>query len=535
MGPVKITYYGMDGKLTEILNKEKVKVVDQHERLTIEQAIPDENHIVLCDLILENKMDLLLVDLSNTDNIDKALKALLYELHLKNIKIIGVWNEMENPKLKKWRFELGINTHFFYWARDLGSMEDLMLGLARYLKIPNENFTFYTKKQDQTINVSTPIRINHFTSNGIQIESDIAINKNEILNCYFPSIPHYPFTDFYVDTVSRLNLSYPLEYQGTLEHVFYDNYGQLYRSSFDNLEDIDYLEKLAENPIISKNLDETQVQAIITSFNQNKRESKNKKDVLRRMVGKLSKFSDIDTLKNLVIDPSFPTYKLSQNPIWYYPYKFLLVSTLEDNLNILNTCGAQLVTFVISESINPDNFTETIEFVQLKTISSRLKNNYKSLGIEPPLLQIYNLDIETPDLINILEYDHLNVTKYGFDIKKHIVFIKKFIKTPAYTKGVKFYGHDLDKISPKSYSEMSHGFLLRQVQLISISESEIVFESPIDFPLNYSFIVTIKDESKLYITIYKIDESEEIKKYYGIVNSINEKEKQKLRKLIMKG
>ncbi|RLA60388.1 MAG: hypothetical protein DRQ89_12945, partial [Epsilonproteobacteria bacterium] len=155
--------------------------------------------------------------------------------------------------------------------------------------------------------------------------------------------------------------------------------------------------------------------------------------------------------------------------------------------------------------------------------------------IEPPLLQIYNLDIETPDLINILEYDHLNVTKYGFDIKKHIVFIKKFIKTPAYTKGVKFYGHDLDKISPKSYSEMSHGFLLRQVQLISISESEIVFESPIDFPLNYSFIVTIKDESKLYITIYKIDESEEIKKYYGIVNSINEKEKQKLRKLIMKG
>jgi len=535
MDQIKLIYYGMDNKLTETLSKEKVKCVDQPERMVIKHIKPDENHHNLCDLILENKMDLLLVDLSGTNNIDLALRALLYELHLKNINIIGLWNEMENPNLNEWRYELGINTHFCYWHRDSGSMEDLMLGLAKYLKIPNEDFSFFSKDVDKIVALSTPIRINHFASNEIQIESDISMNEKEIVNCYFPSIPNYPFKDFYINSVTRLNLNYPLEYQGTMEYIFYDNFGQLYRSTYDDLEDIDYLEHLAENPVISRNLDEKQVHAIIDSFNNSKIESKNKKSIIQRMVGKLSKFSDLDVLKNLIIDPTFSAYKLPPNPIWSYPYKFLLVSTLEDNLNILNTCGAQLVTFVINEAIDPDNFMDTIEFVQLKTICSRLKNNYEGLGIAPPKLQIYNLNILTPDLINFLGYENIHVTKEKFEINRHLNFIREFIKSPDYLKGIQFYGHVLDKVSPKSYSEMSHGFLLRDVNLKSISESEVVFKSPIHLNMNFSFIIKMEGGPDIYATIYKIEEEENEKKYYAIVNSLNEKEKQNLRQLIIKG
>jgi hypothetical protein len=411
MDLIKVIYYGSDKKLTEILNKEKAKCVDRPEKLSFEHVLPDQGHQILSDLILKNEMDLLLVDLSETNNIDQALRTLLYELHLKNVKIIGLWSNLENPNLKKWRFELGISTHFCYWIRDPGSMEDLILGLTKYLGVANDKFTFYTKEEDHGVNLSIPVRVNYFSSNGLQVESDVAINENEIVNCYFPSIPNYPFKEFYVSSTSRLNLSYPLEYQGTMENIFYDKYGQLYRSAYDDLEDLDYLEHLAENPVISKNLDENQVQSILDSFNENKRDSKNKKSVLQRLVGKLTQFSDMDVLKNLVIDPDFTIYKTIPNPIWSYPYKFQLVSTLEDNLNILNTCGAQLITFVIHEEINPEEFTDTVEFVQLKTITSRLKNNYQKLGNSPPQLQIYNLDLSSHELINILDYEN-NLLKH---------------------------------------------------------------------------------------------------------------------------
>ncbi|TDJ07363.1 MAG: hypothetical protein E2O68_03665 [Deltaproteobacteria bacterium] len=535
MDHVKVIYYGTDKKLTDLLNKEKVKCVDNPARLSFKHVLPDEKHLILSELILTNEMDLLLVDLSESKDIDQALRALLYELHLKNIAIIGLWNNLENPNLKKWRFELGISTHFCYWIRDPGSMEDLILGLTKFLGMANDKFTFYTKEEDKILNLSIPIRVNYFASHGLQVESDIAINENEIVNCYFPSIPNYPFTDFYVKSISRLNLSYPLEFQGTMENVFYDKFGQLYRSSFDNLEDLDYLELLAQNPVISKNLDENQVKSIIDSFNENKRDSKNKKSVLQRLVGKLSNFSDMDVLKNLVIDPKFTVYNTLPNPIWSYPYKFLLVSTLEDNLNILNTCGAQLITFVIHDKINPDEFSDTTAFVQLKTITSRLKNNYQKLGISPPQLQIYGLDIKSPDLINILDYENIHSFKESLEINTHLDSIRKFIKTPTYLEGINFYGQKLEIVSPKSYSEMSHGFLLREVKLNSISESEIIFRTSMKLEMNFSFMVQMNENTNIFATIYNIEEDEEGKIYYGLINSLNEKEKQNLRKLIIKG
>jgi hypothetical protein len=82
---------------------------------------------------------------------------------------------------------------------------------------------------------------------------------------------------------------------------------------------------------------------------------------------------------------------------------------------------------------------------------------------------------------------------------------------------------------------MSHGFLLREVKLNSISESEIVFRTPLNLALNFSFMVKMKKDVDIFATIYNIEKDEEGEIYYAIVNSLNEKEKQKLRKLIIKG
>ena len=47
MDRVKIIYYGSDKKLTEILNKEKAKCVDQPEKVSFEHFLPDQGHLIL--------------------------------------------------------------------------------------------------------------------------------------------------------------------------------------------------------------------------------------------------------------------------------------------------------------------------------------------------------------------------------------------------------------------------------------------------------------------------------------------------------
>ena len=113
MKEIEVIYYGYDNKLVDTINIEKKKALKENFDLKISQVEPTMNHNNLCDLILQSNFDLLMVDMYAPE-IENALRILFFELNVKNTNIIGLWNQLENPNLEKWRYELGIKTHFCY-------------------------------------------------------------------------------------------------------------------------------------------------------------------------------------------------------------------------------------------------------------------------------------------------------------------------------------------------------------------------------------------------------------------------------------
>lgn len=535
MKEFKVTYYGLDKDLLPAMEKEINTYISEGNKIYFSQVLPQEGHKNLCDLMDKSEINLILIDLSNNPNIDDALKILYYEIQVNRTIIVGLWNQFENQNLNNWHFELGIHTHFCYQLRDSGSLESLNLSLARLLNIAKEEFSFFQKTLNREFNLYCPIRINFFDTETIQIESDLPIQIGETVSCVFPALPDFPFKDFSTNSISKVNLNYPLEYQANLEYLFISQFNQIYMVKWDNLTDLEFLELNEKNPLISKNLDENQVREILKDFSNNRALSHSKKLVIKRMIDKIGKLPDYDVLKNLIIDKNFTPFKKSEDVLWKHPYKFFLVSSIEDNLNVLNTCGAQILTYVLNKKLDTNAFLESEEYVQLKTICSRLINLKEKFEKFLPTILIYNIDIENEKLKEILNYKNLIATNKEYDFKDNLNFIKKFVTSPEYVKSLNYYKNQSFKVYPSSAGPLSRGFILKKVELLSISENEIIFKSNLPFQKDISFMFLLNGDQKYFATIYKIKNDQNQSIFHGIINSLDEKEKTELRKTIIKG
>ena len=530
-----VTYYGLDKEILPAMEKECKTYIKEGNKIYFNHVQPDEKHQNLCELMVKPEIELLLIDLSITPDIDSALRILYYEIHVKKINIVGLWNQVENPNLSKWRFELGIQIHLCYQIRDIGSIESLLLALTRLLNIAKEEFSFYKKPLNQPLNIFCPIRINFFDTENAQIESDIPLKNNELISCFFSGLPDFPFKEFKVHSITKINLNYPLENQGNLDYCFYDDFEQLHEVKWDTLDEIEFLELYEKNPVVYQNLDENQVREILNQFAKNKALSHSKKLIIKRMIDKKGKLPDYDVFKNLLIDKSFSTFKSAEEVLWQYPYKFFLLSTIEDNLNILNTCASQIITYVCKEKLNIDNFEDSEEFIQLKTICSRLNNLKERSDMYLPYILIYNLDIESSKLAKILDYPKLTVKNSEYDFKDNLEYNKQISSSPEYQKSFNFYQNKSLKVYPRSISEVSRGFLIKEVELLSISENEVIFKSNLPFQKETSFMFQLQGNLNYFANIYEIKKSNDENIYHGIINSLNETEKTELRKLIIKG
>ncbi|MDH5581805.1 MAG: hypothetical protein OEY33_07845, partial [Bdellovibrionales bacterium] len=218
--------------------------------------------------------------------------------------------------------------------------------------------------------------------------------------------------------------------------------------------------------------------------------------------------------------------------VWLYPYKFLLVSTLEDNLNILNTSGAEIVSFVIEEPIPAQSFMESEEFVQLRVMCSRLKNNAISNQTPEPLVVIYNLTHDINELRKILDYSNLNPVGQEYSFDHQISLVREFVQEKERTRGVAYKSVDLGRVAPKYHSEISHGFIIKEIDVDSISENEVNFKSRVFIEKYASCLFRITEEIQFFATIVDVKKDNKNRAYRALIHSLGEVEKQVLRKYI---
>jgi hypothetical protein len=528
---VKVSYYGNDKDLIKFLIDHKDKYFTSSSNLDISYVVPDQQHLNFYHLV-EDRPHLLLVDLSEVTNIDKILKILIYEIRIKDVLLIGLWKNEKDVRVEDMGNDLGIHTHFVYNPRSRVSYEDLIIALSPYLEIKKPQFHFYTREMKKEVEIFIPLRVVFFSFDGIVIESEVSIKRNEVLKCAFPSIPDFPFREFYVTETSRINLRYPLDFHAHLDYVLFDEYEQMFNCRLGNLNDLEYLEDVSKNPAVGSHLDEEQVRLILKNFNQLKLKSQNNKEKIRRIIKSISDYSSSEPFKNLVINSSSEAFKIRPGDLWSFPFQFFLVHSLEDNLNVLNTCNASLVTYVANDNAEIDDFTQTFEYVQLRTICSRLKRNALIMEKEVPMVQIYNLALSADELKKSLDYKNIGVEKKQFNFKQHVLSVKSQMRDHGQRA---LQARSLDRVSPSFFSPMSHGQIIKKAKVLFLSENKITFHSYCNIPLNSLIKIRLSDSLIISVTVHKVDASVSENKYYGIINCLNETEKNKLRKYVIRG
>ncbi|MFZ9000898.1 MAG: hypothetical protein ACO20H_06320 [Bacteriovoracaceae bacterium] len=528
---IDIVYYGFDERLINVINQEKEDILEGSYDIDFREIKPQSNHNSLCTLILEDNFDLLMVDMYAPE-IDSALRTLFFELNIKNTNIIGLWNQLDNKNLEQWRYELGIKTHFCYLQTQKSSIADLSLSIVKILGINNDKHEFFSKKVESELEVLLPLRVNYFSFDEIQVETDVPVYLNDTFKISINGLEDFPFEDFFATEVRTTNLRYPATYQITAQYAFYDKYDLLYFSDKDDLDDLQFLEKELGNSVTIENADEELIREILLEFHENKTKSYEKRNVIKRLVKNYSEGMADQGLRVLVIDKNFTVYKNAKKMVWLYPYKFLLVSTLEDNLNILNTSGAEIVSFVIDEPIPAQSFMESEEFVQLRVMCSRLKNNAISNKTPEPLVVIYNLTHDLNKLRKILDYSNLNPVDQEYSFDHQISLVREFVQEKERTRGVAYKNVDLGKVSPKYHSEFSHGFIIKNIDVDTISENEVVFQSRVFIEKYSSCLVRINKDIQFFATIVEVNKQNKERHYRALIHSLGEKEKQGLRKYI---
>jgi len=193
------------------------------------------------------------------------------------------------------------------------------------------------------------------------------------------------------------------------------------------------------------------------------------------------------------------------------------------------------LTFVSKHKLNLNNFEDSEEYIQLKTICSRFINLKEKLNRGLPEILIYNLDVEVIKLKEILNYKNLSVKNFEFDFNDNLAFIKNFVSNPEYLKSLSFYKNQSLKVYPSSHSDLSRGYLIKKVDIISVSENEIIFKSNLPLQKEFCFMFQLEGNLKYYATIYETKTNENENIFHAIINSLTEQEKMELRKIIIKG
>lgn len=528
----KIVYYGADNRLKGNFLKEEKTYLKAGISVTFDFAEATLNHASLCDLIIKNQHDLYLVDFTLGEELVKTLTSLFFEIRLKKMKLLGIWSKLDLELLPRYKGLTGVQTHFSYAINDPSSASDLFISITKYLGIENDNSKFYQRKFIGEQIINQPFRIRYLSAQQVSIESDAILKKYECAELEIPAMTSFPYKEFRVLDMSQSKIIFNYSYRYTLDYLFYDKRQKAIYSSDLKFTPQEYVKSRTLEVTDQENIDEEHIRGFLKDFDEVLVEKNRRHTYVKKNIERFNEKSVDDHLRILIVDAELSrAFESSKKPLWSYPYKFFVVSSLNDKGSMIDAASANIISVHLPNFTSLADFKESFSFKELGFIIDTLKE----IEHNETLLILFNAPATIDEVYPLLDYENLISIKspYAFD---HLLReIRTYADEHARTVGHQYFKLDPNTMYPSLFSEASTGTISLPVKFNFMSENDLSFSTPHDLPMHSSISFMARSNLMIFATIFRKTKNDDAYKYLALIHSIDEEGKKILRRYLREG
>ncbi len=433
------------------------------------------------------------IDFSKNSQDYLHLARIIARTHLHHpLIMIGLIDYLSPPEVLAESIATGVNLAFIKSAETF----DVVYHTLK-LYAPNEigEHGFATASLSDDVDASLLVKIGYVHQLGFHFETDFPLkqgDRKKILHSWMEK-GVVPSAEVFIQNVSTSNLFYHFSYNVDGEFLFIDEFLPP--------------EGMSEEKIVSMKKDREDLinyhkKQLINWINENIYNSLEKK------------------AKVLVIDREFHFFK-DQLRTDRLPYTIRCSQFLTDIGLELSRLEPQVIAF----SLEPDNVKESKNtnenLVQLVQV---LKDKFPD---PPPFLIVFNCKISTSEMRQNFQYQNLLTYEGELLVEAMVrigeIFDKKLEKSHAQVKS-------LDRIFLKKSNKASLAELVIPIKIIKLSETDMQFQSEQELPIGKN--IRVRSPVDMFINIQPTKAKGKIPEYNGLIHSIGEEDKKKLRRFV---
>jgi hypothetical protein len=406
--------------------------------------------------------------------------------------LVGLVDYLSPPEVLRESIATGVVLNFIKSAETFDVAFDVLKVIAPQ-SMGEHGFANAGLKEEWAAGVLC--KIGYIQGDGVHIETDFQLAKGDRIKLRHHWLEKriVPSKDTFVKNVSNTNMFYQFRYNADLEFLFVDD---LIPAA--EMDEVDIKNRQAERQ---------------DSIHYHKKQ-------LKKWIEDNLECSQEKKAKVLVVDQKFHFY-MNQDRTDKHPYTIRCIPCFSDIAQVLDRLRPQVIAFAFDKEENPRNTMES-----LTKLVGVLNQNFASLK---PYLIIFNTDYASQELQEILSYKQAICDKNELSpelvIRMSDMLQKKILgDQPVSNK------NELPKVFIKKNNLASLAEIEKSVQVVKLSESDMIIQSDIAFPEGTNLHFTHPVEMFVYLQPAKA--SGKVPEYYGLIHSLGEVEKKELRRYV---
>ena len=365
---------------------------------------------------------------------------------------------------------------------------------------PNEigEHGFAVASLKETWGAGVPVKVGYVHKEGLHFETDFQLSKGDRIriNHHWLEKRIVPSKECFIQNISKKNLFYHFENAVDAEFLFIDEF-----LPPEGMEEVDIIERKKErNELIIYH-----------------------KKQLKRWIEDNESSSLEKKAKVLIVDREFHFYH-DQQRTDKHPYTIRCVPYLENVELELDRLEPQVIAFALENEDVTDARNNNEALHSFMTVLKR--KGYQS----PPFVVVFNSKISSREIQESFSYNNIMATDHELAVDVLVRMAEIFEKKLNDSLGQIKAKANEEKVFLRKTNSASIAEILIEINVLKLSESNMVFQCGIDLPIGINLHLTTP--VNMFINVQPAKTQGKVPEYHGLIHCLGEEQKKELRRFV---
>lgn len=375
---------------------------------------------------------------------------------------------------------------------------DVIFDVAKLIA-PNEisESGFATATLKETWDAAIPVKVGFVHKEGLHFETDFPLNKGDRIK-----VKHHwlerkvvPSKEMFVTNTTKKNLFYHFKHAADAEFLFINEF-----LPPEGMDEVDIKEKRKER----------------------EEDIKYHKKQLAKWLEDNASRSQEKKAKVLIVDREFRFYS-NQPRTDKHPYTIRCVPYLENVNDELDRLEPQVIAFSLEKEDAPESVNTNEKLLDLV---NGVKNKLQDTS---PFIIVFNSDLSSKVLQDNFGYAHIMGSSGELSVDVLLRMAEIFEKKLEASLKIGSQSNQ-DIVFLKKTNSASIAEIMLQVQVVKLSETNMIFQSEIEIPIGTN--LHFESPINMFVNVQPSKNQGKIPEYHGLIHCLGEDQKKELRRFV---